>query len=427
MDEKGSSKDGRRNTKSSSSKSKSSSQGASQNGGLTTEKSLEKTRSLTAGAEATSPPVTQGNIDEPTPGPSGINNNLGRDAFLEELDALFSQRLTEFMGQENIEYNEFEGDCISPGQKQPSGSTAPLEPSFDVDAAIFQANQSTGVASGVNDSTLSADKTVPFMDQYFNDLQVVTRKGSAVTDSVAKIVNFAFTNKMADEVRSAKLKHFEIPSNCDGLDQVKVNQVIWNKMLPTTRGMDTKLQNTQNFLVAAGAGLSNIVSKFMSMKATDFTEETMKLLTTDMLTTQVLLGQANVELNHRRRELIRPDLSSSYSHLCSSNKPFTSFLFGDELTDSVKEISETNKVCEQIFPRGGGNTRPFRARGLRSRGYRYHPYQAGYGNDFTHHYPHVTYGRGHAQFPSHSRPQPRKPFLAKGRASHNKKNRKDSQ
>ena len=96
-------------------------------------------------------------------------------------------------------------------------------------------------------------------------------------------------------------------------------------------------------------------------------------MTTDMLTTQVLLGQANVELNHRRRELIRPDLSSSFSHSCSSNKPFTSYLFEDELTDSVKEISETNKVCEQIFPQGGGNTRPYRARGFRSRGYRYQP------------------------------------------------------
>ena len=82
MEEKSSTKDGRWNTKSSSTKSKSSYQASNQNGGLT----ADKTRPTTSGAEATSP-VTGNSVDEPTPGPSGINNTPGHDAFLEELDA----------------------------------------------------------------------------------------------------------------------------------------------------------------------------------------------------------------------------------------------------------------------------------------------------------------------------------------------------
>ena len=80
------------------------------------------------------------------------------------------------MGQENIKYDEFEVDCIPPGQQQLSGPKAPTELSFDVDAAFLQANQNTGIASGTNDPKNSADNVVPFVDQCFTELQVVTRK-----------------------------------------------------------------------------------------------------------------------------------------------------------------------------------------------------------------------------------------------------------
>ena len=46
----------------------------------------------------------------------------------------------------------------------------PMELSFDVDAAILQANQNTGVASGTNDPKKSADNVIPFVDKYFNEL-----------------------------------------------------------------------------------------------------------------------------------------------------------------------------------------------------------------------------------------------------------------
>ena len=72
-------------------------------------------------------------------------------------------------------------------------------------------------------------------------------------------------------------------------------------MLPTTRGMDSKMQTTQSFLVAAGSGLGNIVSRFMSKGPSDFTPDVIKSVTTDMLTTQVLIGQTNVKLSHSQR------------------------------------------------------------------------------------------------------------------------------
>ena len=403
--------------------------------GVSTRQSTSSTvPAATTGTDRTTVIDLEGN--EPIPGPSGLNSNSNskddHSNLLEELDALFSQRLSEYMNYEPVgptgdDYEEFE-DIIPPAQ--PASSSKPSnsqEISFDLDEAISQVNKSTGATSGLSvDPPVTTTLPLALADQYFNELQVEARRGEAAPESIAKITNYSFRNKLADEVREAKLKRFEVPSNCEGLDLVKVNQVIWNKMLPTTRGMDSKMQTTQSFLVAAGAGVSNIVSRFMSMAPSDFTPEIIKSMTTDMLTTQVLIGQTNVELNHRRRELIRPDLNSSYSHLCSSSQPFSSFLFGDEFNDAVKEISDANKVCEQIFSRGGNRGRPTRPRGFRARGHRYQPYQyMGYGQDYPN-YQYANVGRGQGSG-GQPRGQFKRPFLAKGRAAPAKKGRKEHQ
>ena len=36
-----------------------------------------------------------------------------------------------------------------------------------------------------------------------------------------------------------------------------------------------------------------------------------------------MFANANTEFNHRRRELIKPDLHNDYKHLCSSSIPIT--------------------------------------------------------------------------------------------------------
>ena len=67
--------------------------------------------------------------------------------------------------------------------------------------------------------------------------------------------------------------------------------------------------------------------------------------TLDSLT---LISHSVYEANLIRRELIRPDLNEHYKQLCSSQTPISKFLFGDDLPKAVKEISQTNKVSQQV-------------------------------------------------------------------------------
>ena len=73
-----------------------------------------------------------------------------------------------------------------------------------------------------------------------------------------------------------------------------------------------------------------------------------------------LLALASQEINVRRKELWRPELEESYKLLCTHNKPVTNWLFGDNLSQKVKEMSDTKKMYLRIDSRKISNRKsPF--------------------------------------------------------------------
>ena len=82
-----------------------------------------------------------------------------------------------------------------------------------------------------------------------------------------------------------------------------------------------------------------------------------------------LFANANTELNHRQRELIRPDLHNDYKHLCSSSLAITDQLFGVDLPKQVKDLTEVNRVGKKVTTSFGSSCRSVDAR--TSRNYRF--------------------------------------------------------
>lgn len=86
------------------------------------------------------------------------------------------------------------------------------------------------------------------------------------------------------------------------------------------------------------------------------------------------MGHANRQLNLARREFMKPDVNSNYGHLCAQSVPYTSLLFGDDVSKAAKDVEETRKIGNRMsglgFPRGRGYYRGGRGRGSR-RGGRY--------------------------------------------------------
>ena len=62
----------------------------------------------------------------------------------------------------------------------------------------------------------------------------------------------------------------------------------------------------------------------------------------------LLMAKANIELNLRLREALKPELHTSYRYLCAPSNPMTSELFGGDLPKAVRDITDTNRITSKL-------------------------------------------------------------------------------
>ena len=70
-----------------------------------------------------------------------------------------------------------------------------------------------------------------------------------------------------------------------------------------------------------------------------------------------IIEHASYLASLKRREFLKPDISSAYQSVCSKCNPVTTFLFGDELPKHMKDIGEVNKISRKTLARVGTTRR----------------------------------------------------------------------
>ena len=98
------------------------------------------------------------------------------------------------------------------------------------------------------------------------------------------------------------------------------------------------MQQIQDLIVKATA---NIVKLTHKTAATQDSEDFDRV--TDAI---ALLGQANKQINLRRKELHKSDLDPKYHYLASASFPFTEYLYGEDtdVNKNIKDINDLNKI-----------------------------------------------------------------------------------
>ena len=184
--------------------------------------------------------------------------------------------------------------------------------------------------------------------------------GQNVDTDLAELLESLFTTGVSEEKLREKMNLYIRPGNVGKLVPVKVNPVIWDGLGPHNRSQDLKMQKALTPLtkaMIAATEAAGVIRKHIA--GNEELGEGLK----KVLDSIVLMVSASKELNMRRRELIKPALNNEYAHLCTSNVPITEELFGADLSQQVKDITELNRVSQQL--RGG---RGRAAGGYRSRG-----------------------------------------------------------
>ncbi|XP_072169531.1 uncharacterized protein [Diadema setosum] len=158
-----------------------------------------------------------------------------------------------------------------------------------------------------------------------------SEEGEPLSEEHASSVNYLMTTPLEDKYLSETCGKYPTPSNCKSLTVPRVNPIIWDNLSSPVRALDMKLQRCQRPLVKGLAAL---------MKATDPSLP----LTETQQDAIALFSNASFELNQLRKDLIKPDSNSRYTHLCKPNNKTTASLFGDELHKTVRELDEQQKT-----------------------------------------------------------------------------------
>ena len=224
------------------------------------------------------------------------------------------------------------------------------------------------VDNGQEDASLS--KVLHELDQEYVDAAI----GPKVDDQVAKIMNKRLSQRMDIKLLKDKMAKYNRPENCDLIRVPRVNEPVWKSLDSYRKRQDVKLSNIQKTCVAVGGSMAYTLD--MLYKNKEKKELDIPALMRSLADTAAMLGHVNIDLSLVRREVMRPILNTEYRNLCNPDHPVTSWLFGDDLQNEMKDVKETNKIGNQMTQRSTASYRYYqRSQGSRSRQY-------GYNKDF---------------------------------------------
>jgi hypothetical protein len=183
-------------------------------------------------------------------------------------------------------------------------------------------------------------------------------KGNDIDEALAANITQFMRNKPMDDVKQKELyDSLPPPANCPGLEKIKVNPTIWTR-INEGRSVDIKFQRIHIPMVKGVTAVAMLCNKLLN--AWDASSSQVIIPEEEFgemmeLTTKAFksFGASNFELTMKRREAMKPHMNSEYVHLCVPSVPYTDQLYGDDVTKTIKDISDNNRVCKKVFPTGG--------------------------------------------------------------------------
>ncbi|MPC71047.1 hypothetical protein E2C01_065315 [Portunus trituberculatus] len=185
---------------------------------------------------------------------------------------------------------------------------------------------------------------------------------------VAEMVNFLFDNGLREEDYKAICEDEIVkrPNNFHALASVECNSQVLEALKLDGRKIDFRLREVNKDILWA----STIITKFL-VALDDLAEQEANSKVAHEVSmingALALLGNANHRNNLVRRFVMKLEINYKYAHLCSNKVPMSCFLFGDDVSQSARQIEEAEKLRTKFSQKKPAF--PFRFTGKRPNGY----------------------------------------------------------
>ena len=139
---------------------------------------------------------------------------------------------------------------------------------------------------------------------------------------------------------------YQLPGNlCDSIYTPTMNPEIFRKLaVPQVKG-DIKFQGMQKSLTKI---LSSTLQLNSMLEYSDVDASTKERANQLVIDNTAMLSQVHKEISLQRRSFVQRVLNPQYKHLCSKSHEITKQLFGDTLTQDIKDLNMSNNLTRNV-------------------------------------------------------------------------------
>ena len=277
------------------------------------------------------------------------------DTFLAGLEAVFKRAMEPVAEKLDLLHGQL---SASPQDVLRDSQAEPLD-EVSCEGAVQQLLDDCGDA----DSNAPADATPgseedDLLSEYREWLKE-EEDGPALSAEMAKLADKLACVGIDDKELLDRTKKYKKPANSTALTRVRVNPMIWDILGPKAKVADAAFQKLQSPLAAGLTAVARLADQLKDTKQRELLAIAMDAL--------AILGRVDRDLNLKRREFLRPGLSDNFKHLFTKTQAITDQLFGDDLAENIKTISDGLQVTKKLQPstsKWRGTAPRFRPRGV---------------------------------------------------------------